>query len=766
MKINLPVILLKGIVLLPHNELRLEFEDKVSKTIIDTSEMFHDNKVLIVSNMDVLEENFDINTLPKIGVIAKITHKLELPNGTTRVILKGMIRANIYEYLNPNEEIIEAILAPIKVEEISEEVRYAMIRKIYRELESYIKNVPYMSNSILSSITNEKDLSKITDIIATNLPISNDKQYEYLLNLSPLKRVEMILEDIYNEEQLYNIEKKLDLKVKKELDSSQKEFLLREKMKLIKEELGDINLKEEEIDELKEKLNGLKCSKHIYEKISNEIKKYEMIPSMSPEINGIRTYIDCMLSLPWGEKTKEFENLKDVKKELDKSHFGLEEVKDRIIEYLAVKKQTNKISGPIICLVGPPGVGKTTLAFSIAKAIKRNFTKISVGGINDEAEILGHRKTYLGANPGKIIDGMKRAKSNNPVFLIDEIDKMTKDHKGDPASAMLEVLDCNQNKYFKDNYIDEEFDLSDVMFILTANNIDGIPAPLKDRLEIINITGYTELEKLDIAKKYLIPKILKEHNLKEINILDDAILTIIRNYTKEAGVRELERQLSKVIRKIITNKLISKEKVSKINNKNIEKYLGSKKYLDSDIKYENNVGIVNGLAYTNYGGDVLPIEVNYFKGKGNLILTGSLGSVMKESATIALDYIKSNCKEFGIDYSVFNNNDIHIHVPDGAIPKEGPSAGIALTTAILSALTNKKINSNIAMTGEITLRGKVLPIGGLREKSIGAYRNNIKEVIVPADNKKDIDNLPEELKNNIKFILINDYQDIYKFIGV
>ena len=730
MKINLPVILLKGIVLLPHNELRLEFEDKVSKTIIDTSEMFHDNKVLIVSNIDILEENFDINTLPKIGVIAKITHKLELPNGTTRVILKGMIRANIYEYLNPNEEIIEAIVAPIKVEEISEEVRYAMIRKIYRELESYIKNVPYMSNSILSLITNEKDLSKITDIIATNLPISNDKQYEYLLNLSPLKRVEMILEDIYNEEQLYNIEKKLDLKVKKELDSSQKEFLLREKMKLIKEELGDINLKEEEIDELKEKLNGLKCSKHIYEKISNEIKKYEMIPSMSPEINGIRTYIDCMLSLPWGGKTKEFENLKDVKKELDKSHFGLVEVKDRIIEYLAVKKQTNKISGPIICLVGPPGVGKTTLAFSIAKAIKRNFTKISVGGI------------------------------------IDEIDKMNKDHKGDPASAMLEVLDCNQNKYFKDNYIDEEFDLSDVMFILTANNIDGIPAPLKDRLEIINITGYTELEKLDIAKKYLIPKILKEHNLKEINILDDAILTIIRNYTKEAGVRELERQLSKVIRKIITNKLISKEKVSKINNKNIEKYLGSKKYLDSDIKYENNVGIVNGLAYTNYGGDVLPIEVNYFKGKGNLILTGSLGSVMKESATIALDYIKSNCKEFGIDYSVFNNNDIHIHVPDGAIPKEGPSAGIALTTAILSALTNKKINSNIAMTGEITLRGKVLPIGGLREKSIGAYRNNIKEVIVPADNKKDIDNLPEELKNNIKFILINDYQDIYKFIGV
>lgn len=766
MKINLPVILLKGIVLLPHNELRLEFEDKVSKTIIDTSEMFHDNKVLIVSNMDILEENFDINTLPKIGVIAKITHKLELPNGTTRVILKGMIRANIYEYLNPNEEIIEAILAPIKVEEISEEVSYAMIRKIYRELESYIKNVPYMSNSILSLITNEKDLSKITDIIATNLPISNDKQYEYLLNLSPLKRVEMILEDIYNEEQLYNIEKKLDLKVKKELDSSQKEFLLREKMKLIKEELGDINLKEEEIDELKEKLNALKCSKQIYEKISNEIKKYEMIPSMSPEINGIRTYIDCMLSLPWGEKTKEFENLKDVKKELDKSHFGLEEVKDRIIEYLAVKKQTNKISGPIICLVGPPGVGKTTLAFSIAKAIKRNFTKISVGGINDEAEILGHRRTYLGANPGKIIDGMKRAKSNNPVFLIDEIDKMTKDYKGDPASAMLEVLDCNQNKYFKDNYIDEEFDLSDVMFILTANNIDGIPAPLKDRLEIINITGYTELEKLDIAKKYLIPKILKEHNLKEINILDEAILTIIRNYTKEAGVRELERQLSKVIRKIITNKLISKEKVSKINNKNIEKYLGSKKYLDSDIKYENNVGIVNGLAYTNYGGDVLPIEVNYFKGKGNLILTGSLGSVMKESATIALDYIKSNCKEFGIDYSVFNNNDIHIHVPDGAIPKEGPSAGIALTTAILSALTNKKINSNIAMTGEITLRGKVLPIGGLREKSIGAYRNNIKEVIVPADNKKDIDNLPEELKNNIKFILINDYQDIYKFIGV
>lgn len=766
MKTNLPVILLKGIILLPDNELRLEFEDIVSKNIIDASQMFHDNKVLIVSDMDVLEENFDINNLPKIGVISTISHKLELPNGMTRVALKGVKRANIYEYLPPVNEMMEAILSPIEIEEVSSEVSHAMVRKIYRELEDYIKNVPYMSNSLLSQINNIKDLNKLTDIIAPNLPVSNDRLFEYLNILSPLKRVEMILEDIYNEEQLYNIEKKLDLKIKRELDKTQKDYLLKEKIKLIKEELGDINLKDDEIEELKEKLNNLNCNKNIYDRINNEIKKYEIMPSMSPEVSSVRNYIDWMLSLPWNNKKDDFSNLRQVKKELDKSHYGLEELKERIIEYLAVKKQTNKLNGPIICLVGPPGVGKTTFAFSIAKSIKRDFTKISVGGINDEAEILGHRRTYMGANPGRIIEGMKRAKSNNPVFLIDEIDKMTYNFKGDPASALLEVLDSNQNKYFKDNYINEEFDLSDVMFILTANNIEKIPEALKDRLEIINITGYTELEKISIAEKHLIPKILKEHGLKELNITDEAILKIIRNYTKEAGVRELERQISKIIRKIITNKFINHDKITKITDKNIEKYLGNKKYLDNEFKYSNNVGIVNGLAYTSYGGDVLPIEVNYFKGKGNLILTGSLGSVMKESATIALDYIKSNAKEFGIDYNIFNNNDIHIHVPDGAIPKEGPSAGIALTTALLSALTNKKIDSNIAMTGEITLRGKVLPIGGLREKSIGAYRNNIKRVFIPIENKKDIDDLPKELKSSINFIAISDYQEIFKYIGV
>ena len=458
------------------------------------------------------------------------------------------------------------------------------------------------------------------------------------------------------------------------------------------------------------------------------------------------------------------ENLKQVKKSLDESHFGLKEVKDRIIEYLAVKKMSNNQNGSIICLVGPPGVGKTTLAMSIAKAINRNFVQISVGGLRDESEIIGHRRTYVGAGPGRIITSIKKAKSNNPLFLIDEVDKMNSDYKGDPSSCLLNVLDKEQNKYFSDNYIEEDFDLSNVLFILTANYIENIPDPLKDRLEIINLQGYTEYEKLDIAIKHLIPKIIKKNGLNSdyVSIDNNTILKIIRNYTKEAGVRELERQLDKIVRKIVTQIVVKNIKINKIiiTEQNLIKYLGKEKYKYNEKKKEQ-IGVVNGLAYTPYGGDVLPIEVNYYKGKGNLILTGSLGDVMKESANIALSYLKANYRYYNINYKLFEN-DIHIHVPEGAIKKDGPSAGIALTLAILSCLTKIKIPSNLAMTGEITLRGHILEIGGLKEKSLGALRSGINKIIIPYDN--DISDLPKEVKNNIKFIKVKNFKDVYEVI--
>ena len=577
----------------------------------------------------------------------------------------------------------------------------------------------------------------------------------------------MLFEDIKTEEEILELDKKIDIKLKKTLDDSQKEFILREKIRLIREELGDVNLKETDVNLLKEKIDKFKCPNYVKDKLYNELKKYELMNSNSPEVGVVRNYIELLLSLPWEIKTNENKDLKLARKKLDSTHYGLLKVKDRIIEYLAVKQLSKNLKSPIICLVGPPGVGKTSLARSIADATNRNFVKISVGGVNDEAEIVGHRRTYIGSNPGKIINAMKKCKSNNPVFLIDEIDKMTKDIKGDPASSLLEVLDPEQNKYFVDSYVEEEFDLSNVMFILTANYLYQIPEALRDRLEIIELSGYTELEKLDIAKKHLIKREVLEHGLtnKDVSFSDGAILSIIRNYTKEAGVRDLERKIADVLRKIstnIVNKTNTKKKYS-ITEKNIEEYLGKKRYLDEENEPLPS-GVANGLAYTEFGGTILPIEVCYYKGKGELTLTGSLGDVMKESAKIALSYIKSHYKDFNIDYDLLENSDIHIHVPEGAVPKDGPSAGITLTTAIISAFTNKAINNKIGMTGEITLRGEILPIGGLKEKCIGAHRSGIKTIILPVKNEKDLDEIPEEIKKDIKFIFVKKYKEVYKIV--
>ena len=763
-KTSLPVLLIRNMVLFPWSEIRLEFDSDNDKKVISLAESFYENNIVIVNPKDLLEIDPDISELPKIGVLATIKMKIDMPNGKTRIILSGINRVYVHAYTK-DDNLFEAMVSDTEEDELDIKEELAYSRALNKHIEVYVKEVPYMSNSVLGQIAGITSISRLTDIIALFLPTTFERKKEYIEEVSSTSRVKMILDDINRDIEVMKLEEEIEREVTKKMDESQKEYVLREKIKAIKEELGDINDKDTDIDLLKDKIRKLNCPKKVREKLEYEISRYEMCSSLSPEVGIIRNYIDWLINLPWDNFTKDETNLVKVKKYLDSTHSGLDKAKERIIEYLAVKQKTNNLKSPILCFVGPPGVGKTTLAKSIAKSIGRKTTKISVGGINDEAEIVGHRRTYLGANPGLIIQGMKKAGTTNPVFIIDEIDKMTKDIKGDPASSLLEVLDPEQNNKFIDLFIEEEFDLSNVMFITTANYIEQIPNELRDRLEIIELYSYTEYEKLDIAKKHLIPKEITEHGLtsKNVRFTDDAILTIIRGYTKEAGVRELDRVIATVIRKIVKDIVMNNTKSNCIiNNGNIKKYLGNKKYLDNNDKELLSAGVVNGLAYTPYGGDLLQVEVTYFSGTGNLVLTGSLGDVMKESATIALSYIKANAKTFKLDDKIFRENDFHIHVPEGAIPKEGPSAGVTLTTAILSSLLNKKVSSNVAMTGEVTLTGKVLPIGGLKEKSIAAFRSGIERVFIPKENEPDLDEITKEIKNKIDFILVDDYIQIFK----
>lgn len=766
-KTNLPVIILKGAVILPYCEFRLDLNNPIDKHILELSEKNHDSHLLIVSPSNPLEESIEIPDLPKLGVVVKVTMKMAIGKNI-RIIVQGLNRVNVLSYEDYKNEtnILSASITSTTQFAMSPMDETALIRKIQKRVEAYINKVPNASNSILSEISNINSISKVSDITANYLPIDFERRLEYLNTINPYKRVIMLFEDIKTEEEIMELDKKIDVKLKKVLDDSQKEFILREKIKLIREELGDVNSKENDALMLKEKVDKLDCKDSIKNKIYNEIKKYELMNSNSPEVGVVRNYIDLMLSLPWNNKDKENDDLKVAREILDRTHYGLKKIKDRIIEYLAVKKLSNNETSPIICLVGPPGVGKTTLAKSIAEATNRKFVKISVGGVSDEAMIMGHRRTYIGSNPGKIITAIKKAKVNNPVFLIDEVDKMTRDLKGDPASALLEVLDKEQNKTFVDSYVEEEFDLSNVMFILTANYIENIPIELRDRLEIIELSSYTDFEKLDIAKDYLIKKNLEECGLTNtsISFSDNSLLSIIRNYTREAGVRELDRTIASILRKIATNIVEgSSKKKYIINEKNITNYLGAYKYNDN-LVLENSIGTFNALAFTSFGGETLKVEVTYYKGDGKIILTGQLGDVMRESCEIALSYIKANCNSFGIDYEELSNSNIHIHALDGAVKKDGPSAGIAITTAIISAFKKKKVANNIGATGEISLNGNILPIGGLKEKSIGAKKGNIDTIIIPAANKKDLEEIEDEIKNGINYIEVSNYMDAYKIL--
>jgi len=767
-KTNLPVMILKGLVLFPHNEIRIDFDN--DHNVIDVSELFHDNYLLVVSELNPLEENPGLSDLPKIGVIARIKVKIPLPNGQTRVIISGVNRAHIHEYMNlkHKDEVVESIVSEVEKTRVDSALERTLTRKLYREVVTYVETVSYVSNSILGFLLDINSLAKMTDVVASYLSLDLRRKIEYIETLDPVARTKMLIEDINQEKELYEIDSNIDLELKKHIDKSQKEYFLKEKLRLIKEELGEISSKDAEVDSLRKKINDLNCPTKTKDKLLSELKRYELLPANSQEQGIIRDYINTLISLPWKTYTKDNTNLNKSRKILDQSHYGLQKIKTRIIEYLAVHQHAKNLKAPIICLVGPPGTGKTSLAKSIAASMERKFVKISVGGVNDEAEIIGHRRTYIGASPGRVINAMKKAKSSNPVFLIDEIDKMTKDYKGDPASTLLEVLDPEQNAFFSDNYVEEEFDLSNVMFIATANYVENIPSPLLDRLEIIELSSYTEYEKLDIAENYLIPKLCAKYNLdvKDIVIDKDMILYIIRHYTKEAGIRELERQVDKIIRKIITDRIKKKNK-KKITIKNtdiIEYYLEKPKFLIFNNNAVSRIGVVNGLAYMPYGGDTIPIEVNYYKGKGELILTGSLGEVLKESAIIAFSYIKSNASKLGISYDLLTNNDIHIHMLDGAIPKEGPSAGIALTVALISAFKKIKVPASIALTGEVTLRGEVLPIGGLREKSIGAHRQGIKKIIFPLKSTQELDEVPEEIKKDITFYPVTSMDEVLNII--
>ena len=581
-----------------------------------------------------------------------------------------------------------------------------------------------------------------------------ERREELLETLGINDRLYMILQEIESEKELSQIENRINDKVKTRIEEGQKEYYLREKMRAIKEELGDVPDTEKDVDAIRKRLEENPYPETIKAKVKDELSRYEMLPAASGETGVIKTYIDWLMDLPWWQESKDNEDLNKASEILDADHYGLEKIKERILEYLAVKQMTNSLKAPIICLVGPPGVGKTSLAKSVARALDRKFVKISLGGVKDESEIRGHRRTYLGSMPGRFIQAMKKAGTINPVFLIDEIDKMASDYKGDPASAMLEVLDPEQNEYFSDHYIEESYDLSKVLFIATANYLENIPNALRDRLEIIELSSYTELEKVEIAKRHLVPKQLKENGLKEsqLKIDDDMISFLIRYYTRESGVRQLERVIATVCRKSVLAILKDKKRSIKVTKKLVKEWLGNEKFEYGKREMKDQVGTVTGLAYTAFGGDVLQIEVNHFEGKGKLILTGQLGDVMKESASIAYDYVRANCQKYKIKPDIFEKNDIHIHVPEGAVPKDGPSAGVTLTTALVSSLSNIPVKANLAMTGEVTLRGNVLPIGGLKEKSMAAHRCGITTVLIPKANVKDLDDVPQTVKESVNFI--------------
>ncbi len=759
---SLPALVVRGVVPIPNNDIRIEVGRNVSLKAMEEAERNFGSFAVVLIQKNPLIENPTVEDMEKYGLLVKVQMKIKLPNGSYKTKLQIIGRVEITDYFVTEPYfVVEYKECETITGDVSEE--QTLVKMVMDEVTKSESVILHSNKQVLDRIGQGASSEKVADIIANGLKINETDKFKYISEFDLNKRLRFLLEDMNKLKMIVDLEQKINDDIKQSIDENQKEYYLREKMRAIQNELGDKAKKEDEIDELRKKILAAKMPKSTEEKALQELARYQSTPQAMAESSIIKTYLELLVDLPWKKASRDNYKLDKVKEKLDENHYALDKVKDRIIEYLAVKIMTKRNPQTILCLAGPPGVGKTSLAISIAEALNRKFVKQSLGGVRDESEIRGHRRTYIGAMPGRIIKGMKDAGTVNPVFLLDEIDKMSSDYKGDPASAMLEVLDPEQNSKFSDHYLEEPYDLSQVMFITTANYLENVPAPLRDRMEIVELSSYTEQEKFQIAKKHLIRKQLKAHGLKEeqFSVSDEAIYKIIRHYTREAGVRELNRYIGALIRKAIKEILLENVDRVDVTEENVEKYIGKPRFTHNIADEKEQVGVVTGLAYTAFGGDTLSVEVTYYKGKGGLVLTGKLGDVMKESAQTALSFVKANAESLGIDPNIFNENDFHVHVPEGAIPKDGPSAGITMATAIASAASKRLVKKNLGMTGEITLRGYVLPIGGLKEKSIAAHRSGLKTILIPKENEKDIDDIPVEVKEALKIIPVENVTEVF-----
>lgn len=764
--ITKPLLALRGVLIFPGMIANLDVGREKSIAAIDAAEAT-DKQIILVGQKQPEQENVAADDLYEWGVLATIKQRLQLPNGAVRLLVEGLERVHVLNAAEVHENEQDFFVGEVEVVPAVDAVdaeAEGLRRLLLDAFEQWTLLTKKVNPDTVQSLKSRADVSKVPDIIVGYLPLSLTEKEE-LLEMAPLKlRLRKLYEILVREQEIADVAKNISEQVHQQVEQNQKEYYLREQIKAISKELGENEDVQAEIADYKEQMSKLKMPQNVAEKINKELGRLAKMPPMTPEGAVIRTYIDSLLALPWGKFTKDNFDIDKAQDVLDKDHYGLKKVKERILEYLAVRALSKSTRGPILCLVGPPGVGKTSLASSIAKAIKRKFTRISLGGVRDEAEIRGHRRTYIGSMPGRIIHGMQTCGCMNPVFLLDEIDKMASDFRGDPASALLEVLDPEQNNSFSDHFIEFPFDLSHVFWIVTANAVDTIPPALLDRLEIIQLSSYTDEEKVKIAQLHLLPKELKLNGLEKykVSVSEKAIRRVIHDYTREAGVRNLERKLAGICRKVAFKIVKGKSKGAQVTEKNLEKYLGPVIYLDDDISLKSSVGVVNGLAWTSVGGELLKVEVLAFKGKGNLTLTGQLGDVMKESAQAGYTYIRSRAEALGIATNFGETMDIHIHLPEGAVPKDGPSAGVTMVTAMVSALTGKKVKGKLAMTGEISLSGKVWPVGGIKEKMLAAYRYGVKTVLLPKRNMQDLDELPENIRKEMQFIPVEHLDDVLK----
>lgn len=764
--ITKPLLALRGILIFPGMIANIDVGREKSMAAIDAAELT-DKQIILVGQKQAEQEDVTAADLYEWGVLATIKQKLQLPNGAVRLLVEGLERVHVLHAAEVHENEQDFFVGEVEVVPAVDAVdaeAEGLRRLLLDAFEQWTLLTKKVNPDTVQSLKSRADVSKVPDIIVGYLPLSLTEKEE-LLEMAPLKlRLRKLYEILVREQEIADVAKNISEQVHQQVEQNQKEYYLREQIKAISKELGENEDVQAEIAEYKEQMSKLKMPQNVAEKINKELGRLAKMPPMTPEGAVIRTYIDSLLALPWGKFTKDNFDIDKAQDVLDKDHYGLKKVKERILEYLAVRVLSKSTRGPILCLVGPPGVGKTSLASSIAKAIKRKFTRISLGGVRDEAEIRGHRRTYIGSMPGRIIHGMQTCGCMNPVFLLDEIDKMASDFRGDPASALLEVLDPEQNNSFSDHFIEFPFDLSHVFWIVTANAVDTIPPALLDRLEIIQLSSYTDEEKVKIAQLHLLPKELKLNGLEKykVSVSEKAIRRVIHDYTREAGVRNLERKLAGICRKVAFKIVKGKGKGAQVTEKNLEKYLGPVIYLDDDISLKSSVGVANGLAWTSVGGELLKVEVLAFKGKGNLTLTGQLGDVMKESAQAGYTYIRSRAEALGIPANFGETMDIHIHLPEGAVPKDGPSAGVTMVTAMVSALTGKKVKGKLAMTGEISLSGKVWPVGGIKEKMLAAYRYGVKTALLPKRNMQDLDELPENIRKEMQFIPVEHLDDVLK----